>query len=740
MKRREFLSASLLTATAAALPHTAGAQSASLPIATYPVGDFILRRTRNGLQAAHKSQPNRVIWDTAPDGEFLIAETATADIQSFGTPAGSFEIKDTVSASYTKPTIDALVRSGASARVTGQLTGPTGKLGYQIVFQAVSPKHLRFPVTAVGAGAGSINRIRLILGSTADEALFGFGHQLTYFNQKGHVLPILVQEHGVGRGQLIITQAMDIFGNRGGGTPYTTECPAPHFISSRLRSMFLENLEYSVFDLRHSDRIDIKVWSPVMTGRILHGRAPLDLIEAYTEYAGRMRALPGWIHNGIVVSVQGGTGAVRDKLQALNNADIPIAGLWIQDWPGVRVTNVGKQLWWDWKLDESYYPGWSQLVADLDRQGARMLTYINPFLSIEEGHDSLFKHARANGYLVRNPDGTPFLNKNTNFSAALVDLSNPDARTWIKSVINEEMIRKAGSSGWMHDFGEAMPFTGKLHGGADPAVWHNRYPQEWARVAREAIEEAGRGDDIVFFNRSGFTQSPGLSTLFWLGDQIQNWSEYDGIKSAVVGLLSGGMSGFSLLHSDTGGYAAFGVKLGDETVPLVARTPELLMRWIELNAFTAVFRTHEGLNPPMSAQFDTSADTIAHMRRFGKIYRGLAAYRKGLVADAAAKGHPVVRALFLHYPDDPNTHNLRYQFMLGPDLMIAPVVEKGAERVETYFPRGSAWVDLWTGKDAGEPGKWRTVSARLGTPAVFLRKGASSVAAIINGLKDVGVL
>jgi alpha-glucosidase len=74
------------------------------------------------------------------------------------------------------------------------------------------------------------------------------------------------------------------------------------------------------------------------------------------------------------------------------------------------------------------------------------------------------------------------------------------------------VIDKAGSSGWMHDFGEALPFIGKLHGGADPAVWHNRYPEEWARVAREAIEEANRGDDIVFFDRSGFTKSPGIAT------------------------------------------------------------------------------------------------------------------------------------------------------------------------------------------------------------------------------------
>lgn len=101
----------------------------------------------------------------------------------------------------------------------------------------------------------------------------------------------------------------------------------------------------------------------------------------------------------------------------------------------------------------------------------------------------------------------------------------------------------------MADFGEALPFDSVLYGDASPAIWHNHYPEQWAKVNRLAIEEAGRGDDIVFFNRSGYTQSPSHGTLFWLGDQLQSWDEFDGIKTAVVGLLSGGMSGFSLLHS-----------------------------------------------------------------------------------------------------------------------------------------------------------------------------------------------
>jgi alpha-glucosidase len=738
MKRRDFLAAGVSAIAAAGLPIHGRAESGSA--GAQPVGDFLLKRTDNGLQVSHKDKPDFVIWETARDGNFIVAETATADIRDFGTPEGSFEITDTVSASFEKPAIDAIAANGNAATVTGTLSGSSGEVGYTLAFEALSTTHLRFVISTSGPNAGSVNRIRLRLASAGDEGIFGCGQQLTFFNQKGHLLPILVQEHGVGRGEPVVTQVIDLVANRGGGTPYTTEAPAPHFITSRLRSMFLENTEYSTFDFRQADEIDIKVWSGTMTGRILYGETPLDLIEAYTDYAGRMRALPDWIDGGLIIGTQGGTAAVRAKIDEANKAGIPLAGVWLQDWPGVRVTNVGKQLWWNWKLDETQYPGWDQLVADLEAQGARVLIYINPFLSHEEGHDSLYQEGLTKNYLVLNPDGTPFLNKNTNFTAALIDLSNPDTRTWIKNVIKTEMIGKAKASGWMHDFGEALPFTGKLHGGADPALWHNRYPEEWAQVAREAIEEAGRGDDIVFFDRSGFTRSPGAATLFWLGDQIQDWGADDGIKTAVVGLLSGGISGFSLVHSDTGGYSAFKIDVAGKTIPVIARTPELLMRWTELNAFTAVLRGHEGLAPDLAAQFDTSAETLAHTARLAKVFKGLAPYRKTLVAEAAAKGYPICRHLFLHYPDDPNTHGLRYQYLLGRDLLFAPVVDKGAVAVDVYFPDGDAWTDLWTGAEAGKAGEWMRMPAPLGKPAVFLRKGGESTGAIRDGLKAVGIL
>jgi alpha-glucosidase len=310
----------------------------------------------------------------------------------------------------------------------------------------------------------------------------------------------------------------------------------------------------------------------------------------------------------------------------------------------------------------------------------------------------------------------------------------------MKQIIQNEMIERLGASGWMADFGEALAFDAVLHSGQSPQEWHNRYPEEWARVNREAIEETGHGDDFLFFNRSGYTRSPGIATLFWLDDQIQTWDEFDGMKTSLIGSLSGSLSGFTLVHSDTGGFGSISVSLpGGKRVQVIVRSKELLMRWMELSAFTPVFRTHEGVDPSNTVQYDSDPETFAHLKRFAKIYKAWGFYRKQLVAEAALTGHPVMRHPFLHYPDDPITYGLRYQFLLGTELMVASVLDQGADHVRLYLPAGY-WTHLWTGETVGSVvGMWKEIEAPLGRPAVFYKQGSEVGTQFLAALRAEGI-
>jgi alpha-glucosidase len=161
---------------------------------------------------------------------------------------------------------------------------------------------------------------------------------------------------------------------------------------------------------------------------------------------------------------------------------------------------------------------------------------------------------------------------------------------------------------------------------------------------------------------------------------------------------------------------------------------------MELNALTAVYRTHDGLLPKADHQIYSDAETLAHFARMAKLFRALFPYRRSLMQQAAAKGYPVVRHPFLHYPDTPELLDRPYQFMLGADLFVAPVLDPGREQVQAMLPPGR-WVNIWTEDAYGEPGRATsvTLAAPLGQPAVLFRQGSAEGSRLVEAITVAGL-
>ncbi len=565
--------------------------------------------------------------------------------------------------------------------------------------------------------------------SSKDERFYGFGHQYSYIDMKGKLVPIITREQGNGRGLEPLTTLQNLFMHYGGGSWDTTYIAVPQYVTSKLSSLYLENYDVCFFDLRNDDLSRIFVESENLYARIIHGTSFFDIIESYTQYTGRMNALPEWITNGSVVGMEGGESFVLSVYQKLVDFDVPISAFWLQDWVGLRDAPWGKALWWNWESDDESYPNWPSFVQSFRRKGIRMMTYVNPMFANVTGSKryrrSLYDEVLKNNFSTRFADGTL---EQIYVNALFLDLYNPEAREWMKNVIKENVLA-GGVTGYMCDFGEAYPLNAlrSLHDETNYSTstqLHNAYPEEWAKLNWEISQELP-DEEIVFFMRSGTAKSMKYTPLMWLGDQMVTWDEYDGIKSAVVALLHSGFSGFSLEHTDIGGYQAVN-QMGFHYV----RSKELFLRWTEMAVFSAVFRTHYGSDPDMNWQLNSDNETLQYYALFSKMYVAWKDYRSELIREASQNGTPVNRHLIWHYPDDSNVFDLKYQYTIGPEWIFAPVLDQGANTVRIYLPQGS-WIHVWSHKSY-QGKSWYTIDAPLGQPCLFYKAGTLNGPKFLN--------
>jgi len=692
------------------------------------VDDFTLVwERRGGGYALAIERDGTQLWRSHPGENFLEAADATFEAEH---RQGPFEITEELELARTDQHVDAIEGEGDTVTMRGRLTdGNEDEVSYELTATVTDAGHLRFRVNTDPA----TGRLGLRAVATPDERFHGFGEQARHLDLSGREVPIVTQEPGIGRDHVVTEFLVEAAAQASSGTMVSSYAPMPYYLSTAGYSLTLENTAYSVFDLRDDTEISVRCYTDELVWRIIGGETPMERVESHTEYTGRMPALPDWLQEGAIVGLQGGTERVREVWSELQKRDTPLAGFWLQDWVGTRTTSFGEQLWWNWELDREQYPGWDQLVADLNDANVDVLGYLSPYLvdvsEKENVRRNLYREAKENGYLVT-VDGAVFELPITDFSAALVDLSDADARAWLRGVIEEKLLGN-GFRGWMADFGEGLPFDAEL-ADADAEAFHNQYVVEWAEVNRQAIAETER-EDAVFFTRAGFTRSPAHSTLFWTGDQFVGWDDHDGVETSIRALLTSGLSGISQNHFDAGGYTS--IVRG----PIGSgRDRELLLRWLEASAFTAVFRTHEGNQPAENAQIYDDAGTYDQFARFAKVYAALAPYRKQVCADAEQFGRPVVRPLFLHYPDDDTTRELHTQFLLGRDVLAAPVVEKHARERRVYLPDDD-WKHLFT-DEPYRGGRWHTVDAPIGRPPVFYRSDTDGLEPVLANLREFGVI
>lgn len=625
-----------------------------------------------------------------------------------GTPSvketvGSFAITET--AAWIKPVSFNVISLSTNQMVIVANT-PLGQAsipGY-IVVTPLSSTMLGISITAPSgttATGQTINRTMLNLSCNSSDHFYGLGEQYNSLDQKGAIVGIWTQDHGLLQDTLIASNFQAAL--------HPTYFPEPFMLTNKPAGILISSTAYSKFDLCASDpkQASIELWNSSMHIILISDKDPLHIIQDFTGIAGRQPISPPWVI-GPWISVEGGSLSLTTTAAQLRANGIPSSAIWYQDWVGGNSNGSMYDLPYHWTPDYTLYPNMAAVNMTLNTMGFKALAYFNSF--VDQALDQ-WNTAVTNGYLITGSAGSIYTFSGAHGSAeSMVDLSNPAANTWMEGYM--QSATTLGFSGWMADFGEYLPFDAYMQGGAAPML-HNEYPVLWAKLNYEAMSKGIPSGDFAFFMRSGYLGSQPYQPVVWGGDQNTDFDPTFGLPTVVPAALNMGISGVPIFTHDIAGFSS---------VANPPSTKELYFRWTELGCFTPVMRTHNGLDYYTNWNWNSDSATIQMFKMYATLHVELFPYIYTYLTQAHDNGTPIMQALWLKFYDDPKTAAIDDEYLFGDEILVAPVITQGATSRTLYLPSGN-WYPF-NGGTAVAGGVSVTVSAPVDSIPVYVPAGS----------------
>ena len=448
---------------------------------------------------------------------------------------------------------------------------------------------------------------------------------------------------------------------------------------------------------------------------ITTGNTPAEIEANYSEVTGRVPMMPEY-----------GMGFWQCKLRYQTQEEIlNIAREYRRRELPIDVIVVDFFHWpheGDWKFDEDYWPDPAGMVRELREMHITLMVSIWPTV---DGESENYEEMTELGYLIRSERGKRLGQLG---NAAFIDVTNPDTRNYVWEKIKENYYQKGIHLFWLD---EAEPeLTGyeyqhyRFYRGADKEIG-NIYPKQYARMVYEGMQAEGQ-DKIVNLLRCAWAGSQRYGALVWSGDID---SSFRSLNNQLRAGLNMGIAGIPWWTTDIGGF--HGGNIQDPSFR------ELLIRWFEFGTFCPVMRLH-GFREPFKEPIGTSGggkcfsgadnevwsygDEVYEIcRKYLILREKMRPYIRSVMEQAHESGAPVMRPLFFDFPTDPAAWGIEDEYMFGPDILVAPVLQEGARSRQLYLPEGE-WRSLYDGRlYQGNTGI--EVTASLDCIPVFIRKG-----------------
>ncbi len=529
------------------------------------------------------------------------------------------------------------------------------------------------------------------------EAFYGFGEQTKSLNKRGDSIGMWNTDH-----YSYETDAKYIYVS----IPFFTGLK-----NDRAYGIFFDNTHHSYYEMasESDDYYYFYADGGELNYYFINGPKMGDVLNRYTQLTGRYHQPPEW-SLGWEQSHWGYKPASKiiDVAKGYRERKIPLDAMNMD----VDYMNGWRVFTWD--------PAWGdpkEMDKQLESMGVKTIAINDPGVKKEKGY-WLSDQGTDKGYWATNPDGTDYDGAVWAGTSNFPDFTRSDVRAWWADQFPK--LTDVGVDGMWLDMNEPAVFDGPNHtapldvqfdhGTKEHTEVHNIYGF-WNTVATyDGLKKVKPDDRAFVFSRDMYAGSQRYAAL-WSGDNVSSW---DHLKLTLPLNMNVGLSGVPHVGNDIGGFA-------QDT------TPELFARWIESGSFAPFARVHYDNNfqPNQQCQepWCLGSEVEAIAKKYVSLRYSLLPYTNTAFHNSTLDGRPVQQALVYQFQDDPNVRNISDQFMWGNDIMVAPVVTKGATSRSVYLPKGKDWIDWWTGKRY-TGNQTITVSAPLDVMPIFVAQGS----------------
>lgn len=496
------------------------------------------------------------------------------------------------------------------------------------------------------------------VGLGVGECVYGLGERFTPFVKNGQVVEMWNEDGGTAT-EIAYKNVPFYLTNRG----YGVFVAHPEKVSFEVASELVQRVQFSV----PGERLEFFV---------IYGPTPKEVISRYTALTGRPALPPAWSF-GLWLSTSFTTDydeqTVTHFINGMAERNIPLSVFhfdcfWMREFH-----------WCDFEWDRRVFPDPEGMLKRLKERGLHICVWMNPYIA-QRSH--LFREGMANGYLLKRPDGSVWQTDLWQAGMGIVDFTNPDAREWFKSKLRR--LLEMGVDCFKTDFGERIPTDVVYHDGSDPVRMHNFYSYLYNRTVHELLTEVRGEGEVVLFARSA-TAGGQRFPVHWGGDCT---ATYESMAESLRGGLSLSLCGFGFWSHDIGGFV--------DTAPA-----DLYKRWCAFGLLSTHSRLHGSSSYRVPWLFDEEAVDV--LRFFTRLKCRLMPYLFAKACEAHEQGIPMMRAMFVEFPDDPGCDTLDRQYMLGDALLVAPVFSPDGV-VDYYLPAGR-WTNLLSGQSV-QGGRW----------------------------------